>query len=151
MVDPSAPREVYAVRRVMESHRVDGVRKGLSAWRDKVLGVGDGFEAFERRRRIRRLGIAVPALAVGLAIGVGGYAIGVSQVVDADQAQEAGFEAGRVQGTAVGARDGYAEAFRSARRDAFEPAYRESYRSAYLEEFAEADLPAPDDVEVRGP
>ena len=135
----------------MESHGVDGVRKGYTAWRDKVLGVGDGFEAFERRRRIRRLGIAVAVLAVGLAIGVGGYAIGVSQVVDADQAHEVGLDTGRVQGAAVGAREGYAKAFRSARRDAFEPAYRESYRSSYLEEFANADLSAPSKVEVRGP
>ena len=135
----------------MESHGVDGVRKGYSAWRDKVLGIGDGFEAFERRRRIRRLKIAVPALAVGLAIGVGGFAIGGSQVVDADQAQEEGFEAGREQGMAVGTREGRVEAFRSSRRDAFESAYRKSYRSAYLEEFADADLPAPDEVEVHGP
>ena len=148
--DTSARREVYAVGG-MVNRGVDGVRKGYSAWRDKVLGTGDGYEAFERRRRLRRLAIAIPVLLVGLAIGIGGFAIGQSQVVDADQAQEKGFEAGREQGIEVGAREGYDEAFRSARRDAFAAAYGDSYRSAYLAEFAAADLPAPENVEVPEP
>lgn len=99
----------------------------------------------------RRRAFGFAAVVGVIAFGVGGYAIGVSQAVDVDAAEQAGTVAGEQRGTAAGAREGYASAFKPARERGFDAAYREAYRTAYLEEFERADLEPPSRVPVPEP
>ena len=112
---------------------------------------GDGFQATVRRVVTRRRALALAAVLGCIAIGVVGYAIGTSQVDDADTAYEAGTEAGERRGAAVGARHGYRSTYRRARERAFDAAYLDAYRVAYREAFEEADLAVPRSVKVSGP
>lgn len=100
---------------------------------------------------LRQWALVSAAIIGFVAVGIGGYAIGASQVGDADSAQQAGMAAGEQRGKAVGARKGYESAFRSARRDAYASAYRGGYRTAYRDAFQRAGLAKPSNVKVSGP
>lgn len=119
-------------------------------WPKSILG-RSGHLALEDRRVRRRLALVSAAIAGSLAIGVGGYAVGASQVSDADDARQAGMVAGEQVGSAVGAREGFERAFRPARKRAYGEAYREAYRAAYRRAFEQADLSSPRRVRVSGP
>jgi hypothetical protein len=135
----------------MASRDFHRVSTDVRAWLGGVVGSGDGYAAWTRRNALRRWGLVALVLLGFVAIAIGGYAIGASQVGDVDSARQAGMEAGEQRGSAVGTREGYGKAFRAAREQAFEPAYRDAYRSAYLGEFDQADLSAPGHVPVSGP
>ena len=113
-----------------------------------VVGSGDGYAAFTRRRALRQWGIALAVIVGFVATGVAGYAIGASQVGDVDSAQQAGIVAGAQRGTAEGTREGYQSAFKPARERAYDKAYDEAYVAAYREAFERADLAAPTHVKV---
>lgn len=84
-------------------------------------------------------------------IGSVGFAIGRSQVTDAESARQTGIVAGEQRGAEIGKHDGYVQAFKPARERAYRLAYREAYRKAYAEAFAEADLSTPRNIVVSGP
>lgn len=128
--------------------------ENLRARIGNTVGSGPGAERPYGARILRldrRRALALAALVALIAVGIGGYAIGASQVVDVGEAEHAGMVEGQERGTPVGAREGYASAFASARERTFEAAYREAYRRAYLAEFEKADLAAPRRVVVRSP
>lgn len=85
-----------------------------------------------------------------VAVGVAGYALGASRVVEIHSAELAGVAAGAQRGTDVGAHEGYASAFKPARERAYDAAYRDAYRAAYRDEFERADLREPRDIPVSG-
>ena len=116
-----------------------------------IVGSGDGYASFARRRALRRWALISAAILGLVAIAVVGYAIGNSQVDDAASARQEGATAGEQRGTAVGTREGYAHAYRHAKERAYEAAYRDAYRTAYLKAFERADLAAPSRVKVIGP
>jgi hypothetical protein len=124
---------------------------GLRAWLGRAVGAGESYAAWTRRDALRRWGIVALVVLLFVAIAVGGYAIGASQVSDVDSARQAGIKAGQKRGAATGSREGYAKAFHSAREHAFGPAYRDAYRAAYLDAFDRADLAAPGHIPVSGP
>lgn len=115
------------------------------------LRSGEGLQETLGRVVTRRRAFALAAVLGSLAIGVLGYAVGTSQVDDADTAYEAGAEAGERRGTELGARQGYRSTYRRARERAFDAAYLDAYRLAYREAFDEAGLAAPRSVRVSGP
>src|SRR4029079_5942774 len=89
--------------------------KDVRDWLGGIVGSGEGYAAFVRRRALRRWAlIAAAIIGLGAVAGVG-YAIGASQVDDAASARQEGMTAGEQRGTAVGAREGYARAFKHAR------------------------------------
>lgn len=135
----------------MVSRDFHRVPTNVRAWLGSVAGSGDGYRAFARRRVLRRLAFALAAIVVFVGIGVGGYAIGASQVGEIDTARQVGMTAGEARGTAVGTREGYASTFRSAREHAYDVAYRDAYGTAYRHAFERAGLPAPRHVKVPGP
>ena len=116
-----------------------------------LVGSGDGYAAFTRRRALRRWGIATAVIVGFVVAGVAGYAIGATQVSDADSAQQAGMDAGAQRGTAVGTREGYASTFKPARERAYDKAYDAAYVTAYRDAFEQADLAVPQHVKVSGP
>ena len=148
-------RALYSAGRVMDwgmaSRDFHRVSTDVRAWLGGVVGTGDGYAAWTRRNALRRWGLVALVLLAFVAIAIGGYAIGASQVGDGDSARQAGADAGEQRGAALGTREGYGKAFRSAREQAFGPAYRDAYRAAYLGAFDRADLAAPGHVPVSGP
>ncbi len=137
----------------MASRDFHRVLKDVRARLGNFVGSGDGYwyTSIVRRRILRQWALASAVIVGFVAIGVGGYAIGASQVGDADTAYQAGATAGEQRGTEVGTREGYASAFRPARKRAYDAAYHEAYRTAYLEAFERADIAAPRRVKVSGP
>ncbi len=115
------------------------------------MGSGDGYSAYLRRRAIRGWVPALAAIIGFVGVAMGGYAIGSSQVGDADAAWQAGRALGEQRGTAVGTREGYAGAFKSARDQAYDAAYREAYAAAYVLAFQRGGLDPPRRVKVSGP
>jgi hypothetical protein len=128
-------------------------RTSLRAWIGRLLGEGEGYKAYLRRRRLRRAGIAAAVLALFAAFAVGGYAIGSSKVGDADSYRQAGTAAGRDRGAAVDTSQAYDRAYEPARDSAFKAAYREAFVSSYRDAFEKADLalPSSSQVKVSGP
>ena len=135
----------------MASRDFHRVLKDVRAWLGSTVGSGDGYRSAGRRHVLRQWALASAAIVGFVAIGVGGYAIGASQVGDADTAYRAGMTAGEQRGKAVGTREGYASAFKPARERAYDAAYNEAYRTAYRDAFEKADLAAPRHVKVSGP
>jgi hypothetical protein len=135
----------------MGSFDVHKLLESLRGWFGGLIGTGDGYAAFTRRRVLRLWGIAAAVIVGFVVCGVAGYAIGDAQVGDADSAQQEGMAAGAKRGTAVGAREGYASTFKPARRHAYDKAYGEAYTAAYNDAFEQADLPAPEHVTVSEP
>lgn len=135
----------------MASRDFHQVPKDVRAWLGGLVGSGDSYPAFVRRQKLRQFASVATVIAGLIAIGLGGYAIGASQVGDAGSAQQEGADAGEERGAAVGAREGYESAFRSARKRAFEQAYDQAYAAAYREAFESSDLAAPRQVKVSGP
>ncbi len=121
------------------------------AWPKSIPWRSGGYAALENRRLRRRLALVLAGIAGALAIGAGGYAVGASQVSDADDARRAGKIAGEQVGAAVGVREGFTRAFRPARKRAYEESYSEAYRTAYRRAFEKADLSPPRRVRVSGP
>jgi hypothetical protein len=148
---PPGMTALYPSKREMASRDFHRVLKDVQAWLGSIVGSGDGYASTVRRRVLRQWALALAAVVGFVAIGVGGYAIGASQVRDADTAHQAGMTAGEQRGTAVGVREGYASAFRPARQRAYDAAYHEAYRTAYRDAFETADLAAPRRVKVSGP
>ena len=127
------------------------VHKLLEGVRDRfagLVGSGDGYAAFTRRRALRNWGIATAVIVGFIAAGVAGYAIGAAQVGDADSAQQEGMAAGEERGTAVGTREGYASTFRPARKRAYDKAYDEAYTAAYRDAFERTGVAVPSHVQV---
>ena len=135
----------------MASFDVHKLLEDARAWLGRMVGAGDGYAAFvrrralgqwaprrgrdrrfcrDRRRRLRDRGCA------------GGRR---------RQRSGGGDGCGAKRGTAVGRREGYASTFKPARERAFDKAYDEAYVTAYREAFAQGDLAAPDHVKVSGP
>ena len=135
----------------MASFDVHKLLEDARAWLGRMVGAGDGYAAFVRRRALGQWALAAAVIVGFVATGVAGYAIGAAQVGDVDSAQEAGTVAGAQRGTAVGRREGYASTFKPARERAYDKAYDEAYITAYREAFGRADLAAPDHVKVSGP
>ena len=135
----------------MDSSGLHGMAANARDSFGRLLGSGDGYEAFERRRQLKRWGTVAAAILLLALIGVAGYSIGSKGVGDADAYSQAGARAGKASGTALGAREGYEAAFVRARERAYHRAYREAYASAYRDAFTRADLQAPRTVKVSGP
>lgn len=135
----------------MDSSGLYGTVENARASIGRMLGSGDGYDAFLRRRRIKQWIAAVAGVVVLVLIGVAAHSIGSSGVGDADAYSKAGKLAGEATGSALGASEGYERSYEQARDDAYDQAYREAYVSAYRDAFAKADLDAPQTVKVSGP
>lgn len=125
----------------------DGARRRLDRPSRADREEGGAF-AGGLARRWRALAAGIVCLVV---IGSVGFAIGRSQVTDAESARQTGIVAGEQRGAEIGKHDGYVQAFKPARERAYRLAYRAAYRKAYAEAFAEADLSTPRNIVVSGP
>ena len=63
-------------------------------WLGGIVGSGEGYASFVRRRALRRWALISAAIIGLVAIAVVGYAIGASQVDDAASARQEGMTAG---------------------------------------------------------
>ncbi len=74
---------------------------------------------------------AAAVVALALAAGAGGYALGSSSGEDLAAARRDGARAGQQAGTASGTRQGTRDGLRAGRKLGFRPAYKKAYRAAY--------------------
>lgn len=137
----------------MGAYDVEEDRNDLRASLGRLLGEGEGYTAYLRRRRIRQAGVGVAVLLLFAVFAVGGYAIGSSHVKEADTLRAEGTAAGEAQGAKADTSAAYDSAYEPAHDRAFDAAYREAFVSSYRDEFEQADLAVPSTsrVKVSGP
>jgi hypothetical protein len=97
-----------------------------------------------------RRGIALVSalLALGLAVGAGGYVIGAHGGEDLDAARAAGAEQGRQEGKRDGTLSGNASGFRKGWLTGIRKTYRHAYRDAYRDEVEQAGIDPPREIDV---
>lgn len=93
----------------------------------------------------RQLALAAPLLiALALAAGIAGYALGRSGGEDLEAARHSGAAAGQMVGAARGAATGFPKGVEAGRKKAFAPAYENAYGNA----FETAGLTPPEEIKV---
>jgi hypothetical protein len=92
----------------------------------------------ERRSQRKPLAISAIVLALAAGVGVGGYFLGRNSGEDLDAARAAGARQGQREGAARGAERGYGQGFRRGRRQGYRHSYGPAYDRAYNAELRKA-------------